>query len=55
MNEIITGALASIILYGNPQGVWTPYPNGIGIPALVYESETFNLPPTVVPEVVIFE
>jgi hypothetical protein len=55
MNEIIAGTLAPIILYGTPQGVWTPNPNDIGIPTQLYTSETFNLPPTIVPEVVIFE
>ena len=55
MNSIIVQVLTPIVLYGNPQGVWTPTPNNIGIPTEPYTSETFDLPPTVVPEVVIFE
>lgn len=55
MNEVIAGALAPIILYGNPQGVWSPYPNEISIPTQAYVSETFNLPPTSIPDVVNFE
>ena len=55
MNEIIIGALAPIVLYGNPQGVWVSKPDIIGIPTEPYTSATFDLPPTIVPEVVIFE
>ena len=55
MNNVIVQVLSPIVLYGNPQGVWTPVPNNIGIPTESYVSETFDLPPTIVPEVVIFE
>ena len=55
MNSIIVQVLTPIVLYGNPQGVWTPIPNDIGIPTEPYTSSTFDLPPTIVPEVVIFE
>ena len=55
MNEIIIGAIAPIILYGNPQGVWTPIPNDIGIPTEPYTSSTFDLPTLSVPDTVVFE
>ncbi len=47
MNEIIIGAIAPIILYGDPQGVWTPIPNNIGIPTQapsvdVYYGDSFQ-------------
>ena len=55
MNSIIVQVLTPIVLYGNPQGVRVPKPDIIGIPTEPYTSATFDLPPTIVPEVVIFE
>lgn len=55
MNNVIVQVLSPIVLYGNQQGVWTPNPNNIGIPTESYVSETFVLPPTIVPEPEIFE
>ena len=44
MNEIVVGVIAPIVLYGNPQGIWTPIPNVIGLPnqpADVYYGDSF--------------